>query len=140
MHICHDHRYPELQTLPVMFGCRLLLHPSNGGKVSGSISGFEAKAVEKTGPAHAFYMNVNAGGGSYLVGLERAGRLIAAGAESTRDNPDFPMVGEPQETFFHANIRVHDAFGYWPVRSFRAGESIARAYADLYRQLGGARV
>ena len=26
-----------------------------------------------------------------------------------------------------------------PARSFRAGESIARAYVDLYRQLGGAR-
>ena len=37
MHICHDGRYPGVWTLPVMFGARLILHPSNGGQVTGSI-------------------------------------------------------------------------------------------------------
>lgn len=32
MHICHDGRYPELWTLPVMFGSRLIIHPANGGE------------------------------------------------------------------------------------------------------------
>ena len=44
MHICHDGRYPEPWTLPVIFGARLILHPSNGGHVSGSIDAFEAGA------------------------------------------------------------------------------------------------
>jgi len=139
LNICHDRRYPELQTLPVMFGCRLLLHPSNGGQISGSVDSFEADAMYQTSQTHVFYMNVNAGGGSFIAGPEPAGSLLAASAESTRDNPDFPMVSEPTETFFHATIRVHDAFGYWPARSLRASESTARAYADLYRELGGAR-
>jgi hypothetical protein len=63
-----------------------------------------------------------------------------AGEESRRDNPNFPLVGRPTENFFHANIRVHDAFGYWPTRSFQASESIAKAYVNLYKELGGTRV
>ena len=37
LHICHDTRYPELWTLPVMFGARLVLHPSNSGRATGSV-------------------------------------------------------------------------------------------------------
>ena len=139
LHICHDRRYPELQTLPVMFGCRLLLHPSNGGDVTGSVSAFEALAADATGQTHAFYMNVNAGGGSYIAGPQTKGEFITASAESRRDNANFPMVGAPVESLFHADIRIHDAFGYWPTRSFRASESMARAYGNLYRELGGTR-
>jgi hypothetical protein len=49
------------------------------------------------------------------------------------------MVGEVQECLVHARIRVWDAYGYWPVRSFRASEETAAAYAALYRSLGGSR-
>ncbi len=73
LHICHDRRYPELQTLPVMFGCRLVLHPASGGDVQGSVSGFEDKARESTFDTHAFYMNVNAGGGSFIAGPQTKG-------------------------------------------------------------------
>ncbi len=137
LHICHDRRYPELQTLPVMFGCRLVLHPASGGDVQGSVSGFEDKARESTFDTHAFYMNVNAGGGSYIAGPQTKGNLIVASNECGPDNPNAPMVGKPAEDFIHSNIRIHDAFGYWPMRSFRASESVARVYVDLYRQLGG---
>ena len=47
------------------------------------------------------------------------------------------MVGKPAENFIHSHIRIHDAFGYWPTRTFRTSESVAQAYVDLYRQLGG---
>ena len=139
LYICHDNRYPELQTLPVMFGARLLLHPSNGGVVSGTISAFEASARAASRQTHAFHMHVNAGGGSYIVGPEREAELLAASEESRSDNPGSPTVGEPTECLFHANVRIHDAFGYWPTRALRASESIARAYADLYREIGGMR-
>ena len=139
LYICHDNRYPELQTLPVMFGARLLLHPSNGGVVSGAVSAFEAVAIAASRPTHAFHMHVNAGGGSYIVSPERHAELLAASEESRSDNPNSPAVGEPTECFFHAKVRIHDAFGYWPARAFRASESIARAYADLYREIGGVR-
>ncbi len=137
LHICHDRRYPELQTLPVMFGCRLVLHPASGGDVQGSVSGFEAKARESTCDTHAFYMNMNAGGGSYIAGPQTKGNLIVASQECTPDNPSAPMVGKPAENFIHSHIRIHDAFGYWPTRTFRTSESVAQAYVDLYRQLGG---
>ena len=140
LYICHDHRYPELQTLPVMFGARLLLHPSNGGVVSGTVSAFEAVARAASRQTHAFHMLVNAGGGSFLVSPEREAELLAASEESRSGNPRSPSVGEPAECFFHANVRIHDAFGYWPARAFRASESVARAYAELYREMGGQQV
>ena len=61
-------RYPELWTLPVMFGARLVLHPKNGIAVIGSVHAFEEKAREDSANSHAFYLNVNAGGGSRIVG------------------------------------------------------------------------
>ena len=139
LHICHDGRYPELWTLPVMFGSRLVLHPSNSGKVTGSVDAFEASAKRDSGTSHAFHMNVNGEGGSYIVGPQRDGNLIAVSPECRRDNDAFPMVGEPREGLFHARIRVADAFGYWPARSFRASEAAAEAYLSLYETLGGRR-
>ena len=139
MHICHDGRYPEVWTLPVMFGARLILHPSNGGKISGSVDAFEAKAKLAPTTSHAFYIHVNGGGGSYLVGPQKFNNLIAVSPECRRDVPSFPTVGEPREGLFHARVRIHDAFGYWPVRSFRTSEAAAKAYVSLYRSLGGRR-
>ena len=137
LHICHDGRYPELWTLPVMFGARLVLHPSNGGDVNGSVDAFEASAERDSSTTHAFHINVNGGGGSYIVGPLRHGNVLAASPECRRDNTAFPMIGKPQEGLFHARIRVADAFAYWPTRSFRASEATAEAYLSLYRTLGG---
>lgn len=139
MHICHDGRYPEVWTLPVMFGARLILHPANGGKVSGTIESLEARARSATGTSNAFYLHVNGGGGSYLVGPGKRNNLIAVSPECRREVPSFPAVGEPQEGLLHARIRVHDAFGYWPLRSFRASEPAAEAYVGLHKSLGGRR-
>ena len=139
LHVCHDLRYPEVWTLPVMFGARLVLHPSNSGHVRGSVDAFEAKAKGDSDTSHAFHLNVNGGGGSYIVGPQRHDNLIAVSPECRRDNDAFPMVGPVQEGLFHARIRVYDAFGYWPARSFRASEPVAEAYLSLYRALGGGR-
>ena len=49
LHICHDRRYPELWTLPVMFGTRLILHPSNSGDVSPSRTTHTTFAVIRLG-------------------------------------------------------------------------------------------
>ncbi len=137
MHVCHDGRYPELWTLPVMFGARLVLHPSNGGTVGGTVDAFESRVGRATTTTHAFYLGVGGGGGSALFGPGKYRNLLAVSAECGRDNPSFPDVGEPVECLLHRTIRVHDAFGYWPVRSFRAGEQTAAAYVDVYRCLGG---
>jgi len=140
MHICHDGRYPEVWTLPIVFGARLVVHPCNGGKVSGSVDAFEAGARRGVTTMHAFYLRVNGGGGSSLVGPWKYDNLLAVSADCRRDNPSFPMVGRPAECLLHASIRVHEAFGYWPVRSFRASEAAAKAYVQLYRSLGGRNV
>ena len=137
MHICHDGRYPEVWTLPVMFGARLIVHPCNGGTASGTINAFESSVSGATSTSHAFYVRVNGGGGSYLAGPAKHNNLLAASAECRRDVPSFPNVGEPKECMFDAKIRVHDAFGCWPVRSFRASEEIAASYVALYRAMGG---
>jgi predicted amidohydrolase len=139
MHICHDGRYPELWTLPVMLGARLILHPANGGQVRGSVDAFEAKAKGSTSTSHAFYVHVNGGGGSYIAGPKKFDNLIAVSDECQRDNRAFPMVGEPVECLLHANLHIWDAFGYWPVRSFRASEETAAAYGSLYQSMGGQR-
>lgn len=139
LHICHDLRYPELWTLPIMFGARLVIHPSNGGPATGSVDAFEATAKNDSSTSHAFHINVNGEGGSYIVGPRRSGDVLAVSPECRRDNAAFPMIGPAQEGLFHARIRVHDAFGYWPVRSFRASEAVAEAYVSLYRTVGGSR-
>jgi len=139
MHICHDGRYPEVWTLPVMFGARLILHPCNGGTVTGSIDAFEAKAKSSTVTSHAFYVRVNGGGGSYIAGPGKFDDLIDVSAECRRDARSFPAIDDPQECLVHANLRLHDAYGYWPVRSFRASEEVAEAYRSLYQAMGGQR-
>jgi len=144
MHICHDGRYPEVWTLPVMFGARLVLHPSNGGRiVTGSIERFEGRARGGSNNSHAFYVNVNGGGGSFITSPKNpqfTDNLLARSDECRRDVATFPMLDGPRECLLNANIRVHDAFGYWPQRSFRASEAVAAAYLSLYRELGGRRV
>lgn len=67
------------------------------------------------------------------------GHVVADGAKVHSCEPAFPNVGEPGECLLDARIRVHDAFGCWPVRSFRASEQAA-AYVQLYRCLGGRNV
>jgi predicted amidohydrolase len=139
MHICHDGRYPETWTLPVMFGARLILHPSNGGAIRGSVDAFEQAANRSTSTSHAFYLHVNGGGGSYIAGPQKFDNVLDVSAECRRENAAFPMVGRPQECLIESRIRVADAFGYWPVRSLRASEEIAGAQLALYRSLGGKR-
>ena len=139
MHICHDGRYPEVWTLPVMFGARLVLHPSNGGLSTGSVDAFEAGAKRSTTTSHAFYVHVNGGGGSYIAGPQKFDNLVAVSAECRREAATFPMIGPPQECLLDAEVRIWDAYGYWPVRSFRAAEQVAAAYVGLYRALGGRR-
>lgn len=138
MHICHDARYPELWTLPVMFGARLVLRPANDGFIEESVDAFETIAKSAPDTTHAFHLDVNGYGRSFLTGPAGGnGSLIAVSPECRRDNPSFPMIGRPMEGLFHARIRVDDAFGYWPVRSFRASENTAEAYLALYRSMGG---
>jgi predicted amidohydrolase len=140
MHICHDGRYPETWTLPVMFGARLILHPSNGGHVRGSVDAFESGANRTTSTSHAFYLRVNGGGGSCLVSPSKFENVLAVSSECRRTVSTFPMVGPPEACLFDKKIRLHDAFGYWPKRSFRASESVAEAYVSLYRARGGTRM
>ena len=137
MHICHDGRYPETWTLPVMFGSRLILHPSNGGTITGSVDALEKGASRSTTTSHAFYVNVNGGGGSYIAGPQKYHNVLDVSAECRRDNDAFPMVGPPVECLIESRIRIHDAYGYWPVRSFRASEEVAAAQLALYRASGG---
>ena len=140
MHICHDSRYPAVWTLPVMFGARLILHPSNGIGAKESIDAFEARAKTATTTSHAFYVYANGEGRSYIAGPQRNNNLIAVSSECRRDIPSFPMIGDHGECLVHANIRIHDAFGYWPVRSYRTSEATAAAYVALYESMGGQRL
>ena len=140
LHICHDHRYPELSTLPVMFGARLVIHPSNGGSApTESVDAFEESAKSDSRTSHAFHIKVNGAGGSFIVGPRRDADVLDVSPEGRRDNAAFPMVGPAEEGLLHARIRIPDAFGYWPVRSFRASEAVAEAYLALYQTLGGSR-
>ena len=143
MQICDDGRYPEVWILPVMFGARLVLHPVNPGGpgwgMKGSIDAFESEAKKSTNTMHAFYVRVSGGGGSYISGPDPNENPIAVSSEWERDSKSFPMIGEPQECLIDAKIRIADAFGYWPMRSFRASEEIASAYYNLYKAMGGKR-
>ena len=89
--------------------------------------------------SHAFHINVNGEGGGYITGPRRDGDVLAVSPESRRDNEAFPMIGPAREGLFHSQIRVHDAFGYWPTRSFRTSEAVAEAYLALYQSIEGIR-
>ena len=93
--------------------------------------------------AHAFYLDVNAAGGGYIAGphpyINQRSKILATAAECRHDIPTYPQIPEPSENLFHANIRFHDAFGYWPIRSFHSSETIAASYLSLYQALGGTR-
>ena len=104
-----------------------------------SIDAFEAGAKASTVTSHAFYMRVNGYGGSFIAGPRKHDNLLAVSDECRRDGSSFPRIGEPKECLVHANIRIAEAFGYWPVRSFRTSEQAARSYLDLYRALRGCR-
>jgi hypothetical protein len=144
MHICHDGRYPETWTLPVMFGARLIVHPANPVSElrkppacpAADLRCVTALEPERetgtTGTAHAFYLHVS-GAGGYIASPQN---YDPAPVEYCRwVSPS----GDTAESLFHKRIRVHDAFGYWPVRSFRASEQAAASYVSLYRALGGTR-
>ena len=143
LHICHDGRYPDVWTLPVMFGTRLVLHPLGGfvGTSRTRVDAIERSAAAATANMHAFYMAILSGGGSYLAGPHNKNEPpIMVSDECRRDNPDYPMTGPVKESLFHAEISVHEAFGYWPARSYRTSEAVAEAYENLYRSYGGKRL
>ena len=140
VNVCHDVRYPETWTLPIMFGARLIVHPACGGRVIDSVEALERRANISVVSQHAFYVHTSGTGGSFIVGPQKHKNLLAVSADGRRDNPSFPMVGERVEGLHHAVLRIHDAFGYWPVRSFRASEEVARAYVALYKARGGRRL
>lgn len=134
--VCHDARYPDAQQVPVMFGARVILHASGAGRWAarkaplvdvGSTDGV-------TSALHAFYVHTNSSGGSRIVSPD--GRVLAVASELRRCKGRECSV-RPREELVHAVIRVHDAFGYWPLRAMRASESAARAFRALYRAMGG---
>ena len=96
-------------------------------------------ARRESANSHAFHIYVNGGGGSFISGPRRDGDVLDVSPEGRRDNEAFPMVGLAEEGLIHKRIRVQDAFGYWPIRSFRASEAVAEAYLALYETLGGCR-
>jgi len=146
MHICHDGRYPETWILPVMFGARVIVHPANPVSELAAtpknpaadlrcVTSFEPeREAEATGSSHAFYLHISGGGGS-ICGPNRSARHSPV-EYNKWVSPD----GQTHEALCHKRIRVHDAFGYWPMRSFRASEPTAAAYLALYRAMGGIRV
>ena len=144
MHICHDGRYPETWTLPVMFGARVIVHPANPVSELASrpkspsadlrcVASLEPeRETGATGSSHAFYLHISGAGGS-----------IASPQKNSRATVEYNKwvspSGETHESLCHKRIRVHDAFGYWPTRSFRASEQTAESYLALYRSMGGIR-
>ncbi|GAA3412119.1 carbon-nitrogen hydrolase family protein [Paenibacillus hodogayensis] len=137
LHVCHDRRYPDLRTLPVMFGARLIIHPVNGGLVTGARVAVQAVAKDETATTHAFYLRAATDGGSYVIGPKKFDNLLAISSECKLTDSPGELAGAPAEELVVATIRTHDAFGYWPVRAYRASEAIAEAYEQLYRTMGG---
>jgi predicted amidohydrolase len=145
LHVCHDGLYPDVWTLPVMFGARLVLHPANGGPITtSSAEAFRAGASRSTGTSHAFYVHVSGGGGSFIAGPVKTGpektqNLLAVAEEIESSDPSTGETLPPRECLVHNTVRIHDAFGYFPQRSFRMSEEIAERYYALYRACGGHR-
>lgn len=143
LHVCHDQRYPELATLPVMFGARLVLHPKGTADINdlpnpNTADYYHGWSEETANYLNAFYLET--GGVGHISGPRGGGTVLCVSENAEKDNGRAPFIGKTCYNVFYSDIRLHDAFGYWPMRSFRASEEVAAAYLNLYRAMGGKRI
>jgi len=132
--ICHDGHYQDVWAVCVMGGARLCLHPSAGGRLTGKIPEIVNSYRMLGTDLDAFWVRVNAGGGSCIVypckNRKQKETILAVPDDLTEKNPSYPDYSYMGDLFACAKIRLWDATGCYPLRTLRNG----RKY-NIWKQL-----
>ncbi|MCX7705448.1 MAG: hypothetical protein N2115_04235 [bacterium] len=124
--ICHDAHYQDVWAVGVMAGARLCLHPAAGGTPHGKIPEI-LNGMRNLGTSlDAFWIRVNAGGGSAIVypckNRKQPETILAVPDDLTERNPSYPDYTYMGDMFTKARIRLWDATGCYPLRTLRSGK------------------
>ncbi|HOK80466.1 MAG TPA: nitrilase-related carbon-nitrogen hydrolase [bacterium] len=123
--VCHDGHYQDVWAIGVMGGARLCLHPSAGGKLKGNIKEIVNSYRNLGENLDAFWVRVNAGGGSAIVypckNRKQPDTILAVCDDLTEKSPTYPEYSNMGDLFAHARIRLWDATGCYPMRTLRNG-------------------
>ncbi|MCM8759589.1 MAG: hypothetical protein NC906_07475 [Candidatus Omnitrophica bacterium] len=123
--ICHDGHYQDVWAVGVMAGARLCLHPAAGGKPQGKIPEIVNSLRNLGTDLDAFWVRVNAGGGSAIVypckNRKQSDTILAIPDDLTEKNPTYPDYSYMGDMFAKAKIRLWDATGCYPLRTLRNG-------------------
>jgi hypothetical protein len=137
--VCHDGHYQDVWATGVMGGARLCLHPSAGGNLSGSIPAILDGYRNLGGSLDAFWVRVNAGGGTAIVypvrNRKQPDTLLAVPKDLTRDSPTYPAYSTMGDLLAHATVRLWDATGCYPLRTLRSGKAGYKAWQKLVPEI-----
>lgn len=123
--VCHDRHYQDIWATGVMGGARLCLHPAAGGRASGKIERYLDSFRNLGADLDAFWVFVNAGGGSAIVypiaNAKVRETILAVPKDLTKESPTYPDYSPLGDQLAHARIRLWDATGCYPMRTLRSG-------------------
>ncbi len=123
--ICHYGHYQNVWATGVMAGARLCLHPAAGGKLKGKIPEILNSMRSAGTSLDAFWVRVNAGGGSAIVypckNRKQPETILAVPDDLTEKNPSYPEYSYKGDLFAKARIILWDATGCYPLRTLRNG-------------------
>jgi hypothetical protein len=136
--VCHDFRYPDVWMSGVMGGARLCLHLAGSGGL-GDIPSALASYRSLGASLDSFFLRVNSGGGSAIVypasNRKHPDTILAVPRDLTSDSPSYPKYSPMGDLLAHANLRLWDAGGAYPLRALRNGSRHYQAWSLLVPQV-----
>lgn len=134
--VCHDGRYQDVFAVGVMAGARLCLHPVGAGRqVVGRIDDLVRGMDNPGNKLEAFWVRVNVTGPTAIfhpfAHSKTRQALLAIGDDYSPRNPTYPDYSPMGDLLVHANIRLWDATGSYPMRTLRNGSAAYRVWSQL---------
>ena len=133
--ICHDGHYADVWSTGVMGGARLCIHAAGAGGPKGPITNYLNNIRNAGGDLDAFWVRVNAGGGSAIVypiaNRKHPDTILAVPPDLTSQSPAYPNYQPMDQVLAHAKIRLWEAGGAYPMRTLRAGRRAYKTWARL---------
>ncbi len=133
--ICHDGHYQDVWSVGVMGGARLCIHALCGGTASGPIVDLLNNFRGLGDGVDSFWVRVNAGGGSGIMypvkNRKHPDTILAVPPDLTKKSKVWPDCLPVDEALVHANIRLWEATGAYPMRTLRGGKKAYESWSGL---------
>jgi hypothetical protein len=134
--ICHDGHYQDVWSTGVMGGARLCIHALGAGGPKGKPIADFLNSVRTAGSdVDAFWIRVNAGGGSAIVypvqNRKYPNPILAVPTDLMSKDPAHTPYKAKDEVLAHATIRLWEATGAYPMRTLRAGKRGYKIWSSL---------